>query len=397
MDVYMIYQFIKRLVTPFNEMPAYKYGIIDSQGKFLKKKSELKTTAEKQALSHFDILIINLKKLIAKVPGGKSQFANYAAALFLTRTWNESYENNLTDILFNLEEEFNKVLSEVENIYEDVPMNSTANIPDKVVVTKRNAMKYKIKNAAGQKAFFKNNTPLRRVLGEEDTTLQYHSSLNPKLWLNDKLKEDVRGKLIQIAHAWIEFAKINPTNVYDIVITGGNVNYNYTDMSDIDLHVVMSRNDINPDRNFVDEYLQDKKILWTLTHKDISIFGYPVELYAQDIDEKPHLNQGVYSIKDNNWISMPQHLDINFSSDHHLQKKVNFYKNMITNLIDNNASDDSIDSLKKRIKQMRGDSISAAGEFAFGNLVFKELRNTGYLDKLDDYEKTRKDKALSLS
>ena len=45
---------------------------------------------------------------------------------------------------------------------------------------------------------------------------------------------------------------------------------------------------------------------------------------------------------------------------------------------------------------MRGDSIAQGGEFAFGNLVFKELRNAGYLDKLSDYDKSRKDKALSL-
>lgn len=393
MDIYMIYQFIKKLVTPFTEMPAYKLGIIDSQGKFLKKKADLKTPAEIQALTYFDILIINLKRLIAKVPGGKSQIANYAAALLLTRQW-ESYQKDPTNMLFNLEEEFNMTLVEVENLREDAPTNSTSVMPDKVVVNPYAASKYKNANILAQKKIATKLKP-RRVLGEE-TTLQYHNTLNPKLWSNNKLKDAVSGKLVQIAHAWMEFTKIDPINVYDIIITGGNVNFNYTNLSDIDLHLIISRGAINPDRKFVDEYLQDKKILWTLTHPDISIYDYPVELYAQDVEEQPHQDQGVYSIMHKKWIQEPHHLDLDFESDYHLQKKVQFYKKMIDTLIYNNADDDAIDTVKKKIWTMRGDSIAKSGEFAFGNLVFKELRNMGYLDKIADYQKSRKDKALSL-
>ncbi|CAB5220868.1 hypothetical protein UFOVP247_49 [uncultured Caudovirales phage] len=393
MDIYMIYQFIRKLVTPFTEMPAYRLGIIDNQGKFLKQRAQF-TQAEQQACTYFDILIINLKRLIAKVPGGKSQLASYAAALLLTRTW-ESYQGNPVDTMFNLEEEFDKTLLEVEALYEDVPMNSTSVMPNKVVVNPRAASKYKLANILAQKKISKKNSP-RRILGEE-TSLQYHSTLNPKLWSNNKLKDVVAGKLMQIAEAWMEFAKIDPMHVYDIIITGGNVNYNYTNLSDIDLHIVIARGAINPDRNFVDEYMQDKKILWTLTHPDISIYDYPVELYAQDIDEQPHQDQGVYSLTNKRWVQEPHHLDIDFESDYHLQKKVQFYKNMIDTLIYNNADDSTIDTVKKKIWTMRGDSIAKAGEFAFGNLIFKELRNMGYLDKIADYQKSRKDKALSLS
>ncbi len=69
---------------------------------------------------------------------------------------------------------------------------------------------------------------------------------------------------------------------------------------------------------------------------------------------------------------------------------------MINKMIADNASDDSIEILKDKIKKMRGDSIAKEGEFAFGNLIFKELRNAGYLDKLNDYKKTKQDKILSL-
>jgi len=397
MDIYMIYQFVKKLVTPFTEMPAYRAGLIDGNGKFLKQRSQF-TPAEQQICTYFDILVINLKRLIAMVPGGRSRLANYAAALFLTRTY-ESYQKNPVDTMFNLEEEFMKTLAEVEAIYEEAPSNSasgggvylgtkTGQTP---VVTRAAAKKYKRGNSLALKL-------LRRKSVDEDTTLQYHSELNPKLWQDNKLKPEVRGKLMQIAEAWMNFAKIDRVNmVHDIIITGGNVNFNYTPLSDIDLHLVISRDAMNPDRSFVDEYLQDKKILWTLTHPDINIYGYPVELYAQDILERPHRDQGVYSIVNDSWVQEPQHLEIDFSSDKSLEDKVQFYKDMIDHLITNSADDDSIDAVKKKIRSMRGDSIGKDGEFAFGNLVFKDLRNSGYLDKMDDYEKSRRDKALSLS
>jgi hypothetical protein len=387
MDIYMIYQFIRRLVTPFTGMPAYRAGIIDNQGKFLKQKSQF-TPSDERACTYFDILIINLKRLIAKIPGGKSKLASYAAALLLTRTY-ESYQKNPTDTLFNLEEEFYKTYEEVQALSEDAPMNSTAVIPNKTVISKSAARKYKLANLMAQRK-------LKKKLKEE-TTLQYHQELNPKLWQDGKLKEEVRGKLLQIAATWMKFANIPPEAVIETIITGGNVNYNYTPLSDIDLHLVVSRDALNPNRALTDDYLQDKKILWSLSHQDINIYGYPVELYAQDVNEQPHENQGVYSITKNEWIAMPRNIGIDFAADTHLQKKVQYYKDLIDKMIMQQATDGTFDMIKQKIKKMRGDSIAKSGEFAFGNLVFKELRNQGYLDKMDMYQKSNQDKALSLS
>ena len=409
MDIYMIYQFIKKLVTPFTEMPAYHAGLIDGNGKFLKQRAQF-TPAEQNICTYFDILIINLKRLIAMVPGGKSKLANYAAALFLTRTY-ESYQQNPHNVLFNLEEEFHKTLNEVYELYEDAPANAASGAGialgsksgESPIVNPAAARKYKNSNMSGALKLLRRKasslTSIKHVAqtGLKETTLEYHDQLNPKLWHENRLKSEVRGKLIQIAETWMKFAKIDRAEVHDIIITGGNVNFNYTLQSDIDLHLVISRNAMNPDREFVDEYLQDKKILWTLTHPDINIYGYPVELYAQDIDEAPHKDQGVYSIMNDYWIQEPHHLELEFSNDKNLENKVQFYKDMIDHLISTNADDDTIDSIKKKIKNMRGDSIGKDGEFAFGNLVFKDLRNAGYLDKMDDYEKSRRDKALSLS
>ena len=73
-----------------------------------------------------------------------------------------------------------------------------------------------------------------------------------------------------------------------------------------------------------------------------------------------------------------------------------FYKHLIDEIIRDKMDISAVKDLKDKIKSMRSASIAAGGEFSFENLVFKELRNRGYLDKINKYEQGLKDKALSL-
>ena len=82
-DLILIYQFLKRLTTPFNKTEAYELGLIDEKGKRTKKKIE--TKEEENAYGYFDRLVFNIKRLIEKVPGGSSRLGSYAAALFLIK------------------------------------------------------------------------------------------------------------------------------------------------------------------------------------------------------------------------------------------------------------------------------------------------------------------------
>lgn len=80
-DLFLVYQFIKRLSTPFEETKAFELGLVDEKGKRLKKAS---TREEKDAMTYYDRLIFNLKRLIAKA-GIQSKFVTFAAALFLLK------------------------------------------------------------------------------------------------------------------------------------------------------------------------------------------------------------------------------------------------------------------------------------------------------------------------
>ena len=85
LNLYFIYKFLRILTTPFASTEAFKLGIIDEKGKILKKKSRLKTIAEKDAYTMMHRLVWKLKRLMEKVPFGKSRLASYAAALWLIK------------------------------------------------------------------------------------------------------------------------------------------------------------------------------------------------------------------------------------------------------------------------------------------------------------------------
>lgn len=91
LDIFLVYQFLRRLATPFEKWDAYKLGIIDKSGSVIKERSSLSST-EKKAFGHFDVLVMNLKKLLEKVPGGKAKVASYAAALLLLREHNATHK-----------------------------------------------------------------------------------------------------------------------------------------------------------------------------------------------------------------------------------------------------------------------------------------------------------------
>ena len=129
-DLILAYNFIKRLVTPFDETDAFKLGIIDERGKKIK---EPKSSEEELSYSAFNRLVFNIKKLIERVPGGKSKLASYAAALFLIRESQDTKEHYTeAEIMQALEENMDYLAQHdkktYKKLFEDAPATSTAGV-----------------------------------------------------------------------------------------------------------------------------------------------------------------------------------------------------------------------------------------------------------------------------
>lgn len=117
-DLYLVYQFIKRLVTPFDQWAAFKAGIIDAKGEIIKKPRD-RSSRDKQAFGKFDLMILKLKKLLAKIPGGQTKLATYAAALWLIKEGKEDADEALME---------QQLLSYMNYIVETADVNEKFNL-----------------------------------------------------------------------------------------------------------------------------------------------------------------------------------------------------------------------------------------------------------------------------
>ena len=84
-DLFVTYRFLKLLVTPWNKQEAFKLGIIDKNGKALKKARDLGKEEERASFTLLHRLVFNCKRIMSKIPFVRSQLGTYATALFLLK------------------------------------------------------------------------------------------------------------------------------------------------------------------------------------------------------------------------------------------------------------------------------------------------------------------------
>jgi|TARA_R110000744_G_scaffold342054_1_gene447211 hypothetical protein len=112
-DLGYAFRFLKLLVTPWEKLEAFKLGIVDKRGRNIKKAKELETNEEKSAYTIFHRLVFNIKRLLQMVPGGKSKFGSFAAALFLIKEHTGMSEKKIKEMLEKaLDSEFENDITE---------------------------------------------------------------------------------------------------------------------------------------------------------------------------------------------------------------------------------------------------------------------------------------------
>ena len=217
-----------------------------------------------------------------------------------------------------------------------------------------------------------------------------------------KMKEDIRKRLLQISDDFIESLGVE-FFIHDIVLTGSLANFNWSEYSDVDLHIIIDYDDIKGNdgsksfMNIIKEFFDAKKNIWNEKH-DIKIKGFDVELYVQDINE-PHISSGVYSVLNDEWIIEPKKETPNIDDRKILEKGEEFAKK-IDNLVSKSDNENvlpQIEELRKKIKKFRQSGLESGGEYSYENLTFKLLRRNGYMKKLLDLKNNITDKKLSIT
>lgn len=234
-------------------------------------------------------------------------------------------------------------------------------------------------------------------------------SLSPDIFEEDNgsfsMKDNIRTKLLEIADKFVEFIGID-FFIDDVHLTGSLSNFNWSEYSDVDLHILVDFNDFNDSnkkdstsmKKIVKEFFDSKKSNWNSEH-DIKIKGYDVELYVQDSNEK-HLSTGVYSILNNKWIIEPKK-GKEFIDDRTIMEKGQEYAELIDSLVKSSESgkdvSKDVDDVKTKLKQFRQSGLEKGGEYSYENLTFKLLRRNGYIEKLMGIKKGIQNKKLSVA
>ena len=208
------------------------------------------------------------------------------------------------------------------------------------------------------------------------------------------MREEIKKRLLEISNDFIESLGVE-FFIHDIILTGSLANYNWSQYSDVDLHILIDFEESKYEMDILKEFFDAKKNVWNEKH-DIKIKGYDVEVYVQDVNEE-HISSGVYSILHNKWIVEPKKDKPNIDDRKILEKGEEFGKR-IDRLTQNpkEITIDQLEDLRKKIKEFRQSGLESGGEYSYENLTFKLLRRNGYIQKLLKLKTQLKDMKLSI-
>lgn len=228
--------------------------------------------------------------------------------------------------------------------------------------------------------------------------LKPKDSLFPKFWKNNALNPIVNRKLMEIADEVIK--SLNLTGeVKDIVITGSIASYNWHEMSDIDLHIMLDFNKIDDNFDLVKRMLDQTRINWNKKH-NIRIAGKEVELYFQHYEESHEAN-GIWSLELEKWLAEPVRLNPELDllttekKAQCIAECIEHLNKMIKRKQYKQAYAFS-SKIKDKIARMRKSGLDKEGIYSPENLAFKMLRNAGYLEQLSSLKIKSYDNMMSM-
>lgn len=231
----------------------------------------------------------------------------------------------------------------------------------------------------------------------EEVAIQLHDTLNPKLWdENNNLRPIVRNKLIRIVNKYIEDSEIlTSKDVIDVELLGSNASYNYTEFSDLDVHLVVNMEAMSCDPALFQLACNAERSNFNKRYT-IKVKGIEVEMYVEDVKASTASN-GIYSLWRDEWIKFPSKITVPaYDKDPGYIQLLDKWKSLAEDTLASAASADEVQQFINKLYNLRRTSIMTEGEFGKGNLVFKELRNLGLLDTLKEKQYQLSSKELSL-
>lgn len=221
-----------------------------------------------------------------------------------------------------------------------------------------------------------------------------NAQLNQKIFDGMKMKFNVRETILSIVEVFLkticENSEICLTPL-DVVIVGSNAAYNYSETSDLDVHIILNYDmiDGDPDK-LIQSYFNSEKTNFNDKY-NFTVKGIDVELYVEDVNTSSVTN-GIYSVLNDEWIKKPVPTSVSYFVDLSKLDDLIFEINEVLS----GESVGAIEDMINKLYLMRKYSLWIDGEVGQGNLLFKEIRSLGLLDRLKDRLYELRSKYLSL-
>lgn len=232
------------------------------------------------------------------------------------------------------------------------------------------------------------NSNISEELEPVEEDIEKHEELNPLLFEDNKLKKEVVERALAVADELVKMLEENNVQfkLKDLILTGSNASYNYTKDSDIDLHLVADLSEFEDPDGLYPIIYQAYKSAFNKKY-EIDFYGIPVEVYIE-CDNTPLVSNGIYSVLNNEWVKEPEQVSIPDVDMDAIKKAIEpweeRYNKLVNDIEAGKLKDETeIDSFVNDLYETRAEGLKE-GEYAEGNLIFKEMRNKGYLDNLKD-------------
>lgn len=239
------------------------------------------------------------------------------------------------------------------------------------------------------------------IFGPEFNTnlLKPKDTLFPKFWKDNKLNTIVSRKLTEIADGVIKSLDLD-AEVEDVIITGSIASYNWHELSDIDLHIMLDFEKIDDNLDLVKRMLDQTRINWNKKH-NIRIAGKEVEIYFQHYTE-PHEANGIWSLELEKWLALPVQLNPELDLLTTEKKAESIARNIehLYEMFKKESYKEAYEyagKIKDKIARMRQSGLEDEGIYSPENMAFKMLRNAGYLEKLSTLKIEAFDKMMSVT
>jgi len=222
--------------------------------------------------------------------------------------------------------------------------------------------------------------------GLDVSSLKPQDTLSPVLWDGKEIDPHHKMKLISVANDFVDSLGLD-IEIKDILLVGSMAGYNYSEHSDVDLHIVLDFGEISTDPELLRKYFFLAKSKWNRNYR-VTVGGHDVEVYAEDIGDDP-VPSPTYSLMRDEWILEPSKEDVSIDYEGVVKKVKEKVKQIdeLQSLHDSGNYEEAYDlslAMKTKLRNFRKSGLDESGEFSIENLAYKILRRSGEIERVAD-------------